>query len=391
MVNKFIACILSALIVLPALAQETAGEVEETVEYSDSGREVVLKGPKANWFISAGFGGQVYFGDHDNRVPFFQRVAPALDIAVGKWFTPTLGFRFMYSGLSYKGATQDGTHTLGVPVPGKGGAPYWLEKQKFNSVTLATDLLVNLSTVILGYREKMIWNCSPYIGVGLARVTQTPKNNEFLVRGGLFNAFRVAEGWDVNLDVKMSYVNDEFDGEFGGRSGEGILSATVGVSYKCKPRGFGRQANVTRYVRGNSDDLIRQINELKAENDALASEAEKLKGVEVGTNEVIVNKFVTAYEIFFKDGSETLGKEYQVNLSLFSEIIAKSGSKVVLVGMYPANADSAARKTVEHRAEMVKDCLVKEFNVPEENVKIEFEYWNADSKFKAGSVVVKGE
>ena len=40
---------------------------------------------------------------------------------------------------------------------------------------------------------------------------------------------------------------------------------------------------------------------------------------------------------------------------------------------------------------MVKDCLVKEFNVPEENVKIEFEYWNADSKFKAGSVVVKGE
>ena len=204
MVNKFIACILSALIVLPALAQETAGEVEETVEYSDSGREVVLKGPKANWFISAGFGGQVYFGDHDNRVPFFQRVAPALDIAVGKWFTPTLGFRFMYSGLSYKGATQDGTHTLGVPVPGKGGAPYWLEKQKFNSLTLATDLLVNLSTVILGYREKMIWNCSPYIGVGLARVTQTPKNNEFLVRGGLFNAFRVAEGWDVNLDVKMS-------------------------------------------------------------------------------------------------------------------------------------------------------------------------------------------
>ena len=118
---------------------------------------------------------------------------------------------------------------------------------------------MNLSTVILGYREKMIWNCSPYIGVGLARVTQTPKNNEFLVRGGLFNAFRVAEGWDVNLDVKMSYVNDEFDGEYGGRSGEGILSATVGVSYKFKPRGFGRQANVTRYVRGNSDDLIRQL------------------------------------------------------------------------------------------------------------------------------------
>ena len=112
MINKFITCILSALAVLPVLAQEPAGEVEETVEYSTSKREVELKGPKANWFISAGFGGQVYFGDHDNRVPFFQRVAPALDIAVGKWFTPSVGFRVMYSGLSYKGATQDGTHSL---------------------------------------------------------------------------------------------------------------------------------------------------------------------------------------------------------------------------------------------------------------------------------------
>lgn len=391
MINKLIACILSTLVALPLLAQETAGEVEEKVEYSSSKREVELKGPKANWFISAGFGGQVYFGDHDNRVPFFQRVAPALDIAVGKWFTPTLGFRLMYSGLSYKGATQDGTHTLGVPVPGKGGAPYWLEKQKFNSWTLATDLLVNLSTAILGYREKMIWNCSPYLGVGLARVTQTPKNNEFLVRGGLFNAFRVAEGWDVNLDVKMSYVNDEFDGELGGRSGEGILSATVGVSYKFKPRGFGRQKNVTRYVRGNADDIIRQINELKADNEALAEEGERLKGVEVGTNVVNVNKFVSAYEVFFKDASENLEREYQVNLGLFSELLVKSGSDVVLTGYYPENANAVSRAIIERRAEIVKDCLIKEFNVPEERVRIEFETLKPESNHRAGSVVVRGE
>ena len=391
MINKFITCILSALAVLPVLAQEPAGEVEETVEYTASKREVELKGPKANWFISAGFGGQVYFGDHDNRVPFFQRVAPALDIAVGKWFTPSVGFRVMYSGLSFKGATQDGTHSLGVEVPGKGGAPYWLTKQKFKSMTFATDVMVNLSNVILGYREKMLWNCSPYIGVGVARVTQTPKDNELLVRAGLFNAFRVADGWDVNLDVKMSYVNDAFDGEYGGRSGEGILSATVGVSYKFKPRGWDRQRNVTRYSRANTKDIIRQINELKADNEALAAESEKLQGIDPGTNVVTVNKFVSAYEVFFKDSSENLEREYQVNLGLFSELLIKSGSNVVLTGYYPENADAVSRAIIAHRAEVVKDCLVNEFKVSEEKVRIEFETWKPGVSYKAGSVVVRGE
>ena len=42
----------------------------------------------ANWFISGGVGGQMYFGDNDGKADFGKRIAPALDIAVGKWFTP---------------------------------------------------------------------------------------------------------------------------------------------------------------------------------------------------------------------------------------------------------------------------------------------------------------
>ena len=61
---------------------------------------------KSNWFISAGVGGQVFFGDHDRQASFGDRLSPALDIAVGKWFSPSIGVRLMYSGLSGKGATQ---------------------------------------------------------------------------------------------------------------------------------------------------------------------------------------------------------------------------------------------------------------------------------------------
>ena len=59
----------------------------------------------ANWFISGGVGAQMYFGDNDGKADFGKRLAPALDIAVGKWFTPGIGLRVAYNGLRAKGAT----------------------------------------------------------------------------------------------------------------------------------------------------------------------------------------------------------------------------------------------------------------------------------------------
>lgn len=44
---------------------------------------------------------------------FGDRLSPALDIGFGKWFTPGIGVRFMYSGLTIKGATQNGSHSTG--------------------------------------------------------------------------------------------------------------------------------------------------------------------------------------------------------------------------------------------------------------------------------------
>ena len=56
----------------------------------------------ANWFISGGIGAQMYFGDNDGKADFGKRLAPALDIAVGKWFTPGIGLRVAYNGLQAK-------------------------------------------------------------------------------------------------------------------------------------------------------------------------------------------------------------------------------------------------------------------------------------------------
>lgn len=58
-----------------------------------------------NIFVGVAGGVNIYFGEHDSYGKFGKRMAPALDIHVGKWFTPSIGARVGYSGLQAKGWT----------------------------------------------------------------------------------------------------------------------------------------------------------------------------------------------------------------------------------------------------------------------------------------------
>ena len=93
----------------PACAQEVYveqnGDYTDSVFYSKSKHKVVTNTFWNNWFVSVGGGAQMYFGDHDKQVDFADRLSGALDVAVGKWFSPQIGVRLMYSGLQVKGAT----------------------------------------------------------------------------------------------------------------------------------------------------------------------------------------------------------------------------------------------------------------------------------------------
>ena len=84
-------------------AQTTPTEI--VIEEVTNKHEVVTNKFWNNCFISVAGGAQVFFGDHNNRMSFGDRIAPAIDASIGKWFTPGLGIRLMYSGLQVRGAT----------------------------------------------------------------------------------------------------------------------------------------------------------------------------------------------------------------------------------------------------------------------------------------------
>lgn len=347
-------------------------DVTEEIQYNNDKYKVETNHFFDNWFVSGGFGGQVLFGNHDKQVKFFNRIAPALDIAVGKWFTPGIGVRLMYSGLSVKGATQkEGhgefpTHSTGEDVPGKGGDGYWLMKQKFKFYNLHLDALFNMSNILYGYNEKRVYNCSPYFGLGWTRVWESPQSMEVSANVGILNSFRLNDALDLNLDIRGAYVSDRFDGELGGRWGEGLWSATIGLTYKFKPRGWDRSKTIIRTHDRRS--------ELKAMQDKLNDMQAQL--AKRKTDSITVIRTIAAASfVVFKIDTWDLTNEARVQLSLFAENIKKADPNVIYIitGYADKGTGSVERNIVlsKNRARVVYECLVNEFGVPKKQLRID--------------------
>lgn len=358
-----------------AWAQETQtvqnGDFTETVEYSTDKFKVETNRFWSNWFVSAGGGVNLYFGDHDKQVKFGKRLAPAVDVAIGKWFTPGIGVRFAYSGLSVKGATQTGIHSTGEEVPGKGGYGYWLTKQKFNFFNFHLDAMFNMSNLLFGYNPNRVYSLSPYVGLGVMKTNDTPKATEIAGHFGLLNSFRLCDALDLNLDIRGTLVSDAFDGEAYGRGGEGMLSATVGLTYKFKKRGWDKAKTVVRIDNRAINALRQQLADAEAENDRLKralAEGNRQKAKEIVTK-------ASANLVTFPIGKATLSNEARANLSLLAEAIKAGDKSVVYTITGYADAGTGSKRINERlskkRAEAVFNCLVKEFGVSESQLRVD--------------------
>ena len=347
-------------------------DTTEEVMYDNDKYKVETNHFWDNWFVSAGFGGQIIFGNHDKQVKFFDRIAPALDIAVGKWFTPGIGVRLMYSGLSVKGATQkEGhgefpTHSTGVDVPGKGGDGYWLMKQKFNFYNLHLDALFNMSNILCGYNEKRVYNCTPYIGLGWARVWESPQSMEVSANVGVLNSFRLNEALNLNLDIRGAYMSDRFDGELGGRWGEGVWSATVGLTYRFKQRGWGRSKTIVR-----TRDRRRELKEMQDKLNDMQAQLAKRERDSI----TVVRTLAAANFVIFKIDTWDLTNESRVQLGLFAETIKKADPNAVYIitGYADKGTGSIERNVIlsKNRARVVYECLVNEFGVPKKQLRVD--------------------
>ena len=326
----------------------------------------------SNWFVTAGGGALIFFGDHNMQMKFGDRLSPALDIGFGKWFTPGIGVRFMYSGLTIKGATQNGSHSTGKVYD----ASQWLDEQKFDFMNIHGDVLFNASNLLCGYNEKRFWSVTPYVGLGWILTWETPRARNFNASIGLINSFRLSSAFDLNLDVRGTATKDEFDGERGGRKEEGLLSVTVGVTYKFPRRTWGR--STVKTITFSDEELRLMREQLKAMND----ENNRLKNELAETSNKVTERVVETnilsapYLVTFQISRYALSNEARVNIGFQAKIMKENKNAVYTIIGY-ADKGTGTKEfnqfLSKSRAEAVYNCLVNEFGVPASQLKITYE------------------
>ncbi|MFR9503220.1 MAG: OmpA family protein [Rikenellaceae bacterium] len=328
-----------------------------------------------NWFISGGIGGSVYFGDGDALGSFGGRIAPAFDLAVGKWFSPYVGARLEYSGARLKGYTNNANGMFVYETVESG-----VYHDKWNYMFLHVDAMLDLLNLISGYNADRFYSLIPYAGGGWLRDygrEDKVNNDAFGINLGLLNSFQLSPKFDLNLDVRGTIVgSDDFDGQVGGRGMEGILNATVGVTYKFGTQGWEAAtpasvvAGYIATIKDNESTIEKQKAQLAAaqkknqeiEKELAAKEASVTKALQAA-RESGANVTMPSVVIAFEIGSSKLSNLGKANLENIAKVMKKApaSKKFKVTGYADTNTGSAKRNAQlsQERANVVADYLVE--------------------------------
>lgn len=360
-----------ALVAAGVMAQENGNRDEQNR---------VVRGPYEtnrffdNIFIGVAGGVNIYHGENDSYGKFGKRLAPALDVNVGKWFTPSVGARIGYSGINAKGWTS-GQTVYAKDVFDKKANIY---NEKFGVSYLHTDFLWNFSNAVSGYKETRTWNFVPFFGAGWARsYGNGAYNNEFAMSIGLLNNIRLCNLLDLTLEARHMFVNQRFDGVSRGSKGEGMTSVTMGLTFKLNRRNFKRAAapvDVTPYLsrikalEGDNTTLAGKNKTLADENTALRNRKPETVTV-AGESKVSA----TPVALFFQIGKATLDKKELTNLDFYvkNALQADRNKTFTLYGGADKATGTAAfnQKLSEKRMQYVYDLLVNKYGISKNRLK----------------------
>ncbi|MDR0892083.1 MAG: hypothetical protein LBN24_05665 [Mediterranea sp.] len=319
-----------------------------------------------NWFVGIGVGANVYEGEHNNKASLGNRIAPSLDVTVGKWFTPCYGARLQYNGLSSRGLTLPG---MPYAKPGKYSGSY--AKQKFNVMNLHTDFLWNLSNAFWGFNEQRLWNCSAFVGLGWARsAAEGLKDNEMSATFGVWNTFRLTERIDLTLEARQMIVNQRFDKEASGSRGEGQTAVTVGVSAKLGKTRWQRVHPMDPYAEAVMQaNLKRMYDKNKRLMDAKEQLADEVEVLKKQKNDTIFQPVVSAapMALFFKVGQAVLSDKDLVNLDFYvkNALSLDKNASFTLVGSADkgTGTESANERLSSERVDYVYNLLIQKYGI----------------------------
>lgn len=194
-----------------------------------------------NWFVEAKGGASAFLGTPIGCGDVFDRVTPLLQIGVSKWFTPAIGGRIGFQGLSFKNAEF---HTM---------------KYQF----VHADFLYNITSGIRQNESGIpLWDVIPFVGVGM--IHNSDWINNCTRQGGSSGSHPFAFTYGVEARYRISdrvHLVGEVSGMLTARNfygigtstkfGDNMISVSAGLSFTIGKTGWKRVVDATPYIEQN--------------------------------------------------------------------------------------------------------------------------------------------
>lgn len=345
-----------------------------------------------NWFFSVGVGVQTYFSEYYTTGSIINHFSPAVDLSIGKWFTPVIGVRAQLSGLNARGYNELNTPYIDANTLDDGAY-----KMNFKYLNLHADFLFNIHSQFYKYNPERSYELIPFFGMGWFGVLEDGvANNEFAANAGIINQFRINETLDIDLELKAMVLRSAVDGNAAKRINV-PASATLGITYK-----FGKEKH---FVIGNTEPIaiIEKVDnrELEQVNNDLASrladqqkrnndlnkslaqeekranqlndELEALKKAPRAIKEAVSKDVNGSFRVFYDIGKTNLDEFNSANLEYIANVINKTNKKYIIKGYAdkPTGSLSFNQKIANKRAQNVHDILIEKYAVNKDMLSIE--------------------
>lgn len=322
-----------------------------------------------NWYIQLGAGVRTPLVETGTKTHHY---TAQYNLAVGRWISPYLGFRFS----------------------GYYGSMHWLHNPVASARTanLNVDFMWDMCNSIAGYNPSRPVSVIPYIGLGGTFVydykgnrdandmgKHNLKSNQWLlpVSAGLQVRFRLSEYVDLFGEARAMFYGDNFNNDVYGRPVDLDLSATGGIIVHFTGSKF-QQYNPCDYVSA-LNQANAQVNDLRAAlattSAALAAAEAQLPCPEVPEVVAVESTSTTIFPtVRFKINSAYVSSEEMVNVYNIAEYLkANPDAQIIVRGYADKDTGTSAynMKLSQRRAQAVADILTGDYGIAENRLIIQ--------------------
>ena len=208
-----------------------------------------------NWFIEVKGGASAFLGSPIGCGDVFDRVKPALQVELGKWFTPAIGGRIGFQGLSFKNA----------------------EFKSMKYQFIHADFMYNLTSGIRCNENGIpLWDVIPYLGVGMIHNSDwsgsctcsggSSGSHPFAFSYGIEARYRLNDRLHLVAGISGMTTAKNFD-DIGTSTkfGDHMLTVSAGLSFTIGKTGWKRVIDAAPYIEENVY-LRDYIDQMKMEN-----------------------------------------------------------------------------------------------------------------------------